>query len=250
MAKGKKIPYEENHRELNGALEKKCSICNKWFPCNEGYFHKSKMNKTDGLYPYCKPCNILKNSKRQAEHKEERKEYDRKRLKENPDYFRENYRRYTKRHEEKIKQRVKEWQENNPDRIAFYNASRKEKNHNISKEEWTDCKEYFHYNCAYCGMMEEDHYGSFNQQLHKEHVDDNGANDLSNCIPSCQPCNSSKRNYTLQEWYNKKNPIHSKKRLEKINKWLNEDYKKYIKPPKPKGKYTKNPNNPRWKNCI
>jgi len=35
--------------------------------------------------------------------------------------------------------------------------------------------------------------------LHKEHVDDNGANDLSNCVPSCQSCNSTKNLKTLEE---------------------------------------------------
>lgn len=65
--------------------------------------------------------------------------------------------------------------------------------------------------------------------LHKEHVDDSGANDLSNCVPSCQSCNSSKNIFSLEEWYTEDNLNFTEERLSKIYRWLNEDYLKYIK---------------------
>ena len=34
---------------------------------------------------------------------------------------------------------------------------------------------------------------------------DDGKNDLSNCIPSCESCNSSKNIKTLNNWYNHEN---------------------------------------------
>lgn len=65
-----------------------------------------------------------------------------------------------------------------------------------------------------------------NIDLHKEHVDDSGANDLSNCIPSCQSCNSSKHIFDFETWYRKYEHF-NEKRLHKIIKWLVEDYKHY-----------------------
>jgi hypothetical protein len=80
--------------------------------------------------------------------------------------------------------------------------------------------------------------------LHKEHVDDEGSIYLDNCVPCCQSCNSSKGNFKLEDWYNANSNrlaegIFSAERLNKIYKWINEDYKIYIEPPKPIGKYTK-----------
>jgi hypothetical protein len=69
--RGKKIPYEENHRELNGLLEKKCNICDKWYPCTSEYFYPNKGNKTDGLCPECKTCTVKRSMKRNQEYREE-----------------------------------------------------------------------------------------------------------------------------------------------------------------------------------
>ncbi len=103
------------------------------------------------------------------------------------------------------------------------------KTHDISEQEWISCKDYFNYECAYCSMSEEEHKILHNQQLHKEHAVDEGANDLSNCIPACKICNSTKNNRDFDEWYTKSNSIYSEDRFNKIIKWLTEDYKLYIK---------------------
>ena len=96
--KGEWIPYEENHKEIDGILYKKCTMCNEWFPCNDKYFHKHACNKKDGLFPYCKPCNI----KQATGHNKKRDKID-------------NYRK---------------WQNNNKNKIKQYND--KHGNHRIS----------------------------------------------------------------------------------------------------------------------
>jgi len=53
-------------------------------------------------------------------------------------------------------------------------------------------------------------------------------NDLSNCVPSCKQCNSQKHTDSLEEWYNEDNIKYSKRRFNRIHKWLDGDYKKYI----------------------
>ncbi len=107
------------------------------------------------------------------------------------------------------------------------------KKHEITKNEWELCKEYFVYKCAYCGLPIEEHYNQYKGEIrltdfHKEHVNHDGSNDLSNCIPSCKNCNSEKHTSTLEEWYNKENENFTEERLEKILNWLNNDYIKYL----------------------
>jgi len=118
----------------------------------------------------------------------------------------------------------KKWEDNNRDKLKQYRELHK--NHEISKKEWQACLKYFNNSCAYCGMSNEDHKKKYKQQLHKEHVDDNGSNKLDNCVPSCKLCNSSKKGFILEEWYYKNDfSNHTKDRLDKIYKWINEDYK-------------------------
>lgn len=64
--------------------------------------------------------------------------------------------------------------------------------------------------------------------MHKEHVIDDGSNKLDNCVPACKDCNGHKWEYPLENWYNDNNPFFSQEKLDKINKWTNEDYKLYI----------------------
>ena len=70
----KPIPYEYNHKEINGILYKKCNKHEKllpledpWLPCTEEYFQLNDKNKQDGLSYHCRTCNNLirrPNSKR------------------------------------------------------------------------------------------------------------------------------------------------------------------------------------------
>jgi hypothetical protein len=75
----------------------------------------------------------------------------------------------------------------------------------------------------------EDHFRKYNENIiksdfHKEHVNHEGSNYLDNCVPSCIVCNSSKARKQLNDWYNEDNPIYSEERLNKILKWINDDY--------------------------
>lgn len=116
----------------------------------------------------------------------------------------------------------KEWEINNKQKLYIY--GKMHKNHEISEKEWNFCKEYFNNSCAYCGLTEEKHKLIYDQQLHKEHVDHNGANDLSNCVPACKSCNSSKHTFKLGDWYNHNNEHFNTENLERINNWLLKDY--------------------------
>ncbi|MFC0852976.1 HNH endonuclease [Halalkalibacter oceani] len=111
----------------------------------------------------------------------------------------------------------------------YYNKS-----HEISTEEWESCKQYFNYECAYCGLHIDEHFVKYGDEyklydFHQEHVDHIGSNDLSNCIPSCKSCNSKKWQYEFIKWYNPSNEVFTEERLNKISKWLSADYKNCLK---------------------
>lgn len=136
--------------------------------------------------------------------------------------------------------RFREWYATPSGQESMKKAREKrvEKIHIISSTEWKNCKTYFENSCAYCGLPIEKHFIKYkdtlrHQDLHRDHADDEGSNGLDNCIPACESCNCSKHSSTFEEWYTPNNPVFSQERLDKINRWLNEDYILYIedKPP-------------------
>lgn len=214
--------YQQTHKIIDDIDHKICSMCKEWKPSTEEYFYKNKSNKTDGLHPWCKKCAVKRNT--------EGRDLDRANEL-NKHYYRtrEKTRQIRKRvmDERRVNGQYREWQRNNPEKIKSYNLKRsKNKTHVISEFEWEYCKSYFNYECAYCGMTEKIHKEMHNQQLHREHVVHEGANDLSNCIPACRSCNSAKHVFTLEEWYSEQNINYTEFRYNKINKWLSEDYLK------------------------
>lgn len=227
--------YDETHKLIDNIIHKICSDCQDWLPMNDDYFYTNKANGMDGYNPYCKKCTVIRSKKYQEDHPEQTKSYYKNRYREKEQYYKDNSRRWIEENKERSKELQKIWQQEHPDKVKEYNQDwNQRKKHNISKLEWENCKNYFNYRCAYCGLKIEEHWVKFKGELilgdfHKEHVDDFGANDLSNCVPSCKSCNTSKRTYELFEWYDDANPVFLIERLEKIIKWLNEDYKLYIK---------------------
>lgn len=182
----------------------------------------------DYLYPYCIECGVEQVTKWINSNYEKflkiRSKYDSK------DSAKKKKREFSK--ERRLNGRYKEWVLENRDKIKIYSERRSSKNHDISDFEWNSCKEYFNNQCAYCGLAHEDHFifrkgKRIKSDFHREHVDDQGANDLSNCIPSCYSCNSQKWSFSISEWYNNENKNYTDDRLEKINNWIDGDYKNY-----------------------
>ncbi|MCP1159279.1 HNH endonuclease [Bacillus infantis] len=222
------LPYEMTHKDIDGLEHKLCRECEKFFPMNSAYFYKKKTS--DGFDSYCKPC-ASKRAKRWCDN--------------NPEITKASKRKYNKSPKGRPKlaanaKRRREngefnkWVKDNREYLSEYHKDKRiNRTHSISSEEWSACKLYFNDSCAYCGVHVDDHLikyaGEFKHtDLHKEHVIHMGANDLSNCVPSCQKCNSSKWAKEFNDFYNLSNPTFTEKRLEKIIKWLEEDHKKYI----------------------
>lgn len=227
--------YNETHKIINNTEYKICNSCKEWLPCTDEYFYKVK-NNLDGLRPDCKECTKKKATQWQQDNYERYHEWFTERnSKRGREYYYIVNKPWNEENKDRILKTKRNWDKNNPDKLRKYGKKRiQNKKHKISNKEWLSCKEYFNYSCAYCELHQDKHFrlwkGEMKQfDLHKEHVIHNGANDLSNCVPSCQSCNSSKHDFSLGDWYNEENPNYTEERLNKILKWLKEDYMNYIK---------------------
>jgi hypothetical protein len=207
-------------------IKKKCTKCGNEFEATPDFFYRNK-NTSDGLTSWCKGCMIIG-----------RQEY----LKDN--YYKVlNYRAiWRANNPEENRNTVKQWQAKNSDHVKEYSKkyrqsengkekykiyNQKHRNHDISKEEWNFCKEYFNNCCAYCEISNEDAKKVYEEYLHKDHLDHDGVNDITNCVPACKACNSAKWQHPFESWYNEDNPKFSSERYEKIQSWI--EYVKTIK---------------------
>lgn len=243
--------YEEHHKYIDSILYRLCNICNKWYELNNDNFYFSDKSKTK-YSPYCKCCHRNKSKKYRQEHKEERIEYDKKDYRKNKKTKNKNAKKWYNNNKDRQRFITKRWQINNRKKVKEYGDKRKNKNHTITNKEWNSCKEYFNFECAYCGMTEELHKNTFKQRLHKEHLIDCGRGDLKNCLPSCKICNSEKHITSFNDWYNINNPKYSRERYLKIYQWVRYDCKNYInkKEDKHKTKEKENRQKPNNKNIL
>ncbi|MFQ3543500.1 HNH endonuclease [Halobacillus rhizosphaerae] len=207
---------------------KKCNICNKVKSYSEFYKKKAKsVKKGEYIYyfPYCKNCTKYKSAKWQKDNPNKRKESLHKYNV--SEKGRQHF--YTYGKEYRKNGQYKAWQMKNKDKIKEYRKKRTEnKKHEITDVEWENCLKYFKYKCAYCGISQNDSVKIYNQSLHKEHVIHDGENDLSNNVPACKSCNSSKWKHELDDWYASDNLNFSLERYEKILTWINIDYLEFI----------------------
>jgi 5-methylcytosine-specific restriction endonuclease McrA len=222
-----RIKYEENHKIINGIENKLCGECNEFYPMNSDYFYKNSSSKVDGFNTYCIVCTFERARRWVESNPDKYKEQKLRKVANKTDIQRQRSRDAAKRNREEGYQ--KKWRQDNPDKIKGYNYNHMHKAHDITDEEWGKCKKYFDYKCAYCGIDEQEAKKSQGQYFHMEHAINTGANDLSNCIPACRSCNSQKWIRDFDEWYNADNKKYDEFRHSKIVKWLESDYKLYIR---------------------
>lgn len=230
--------FFENIREINGIKERRCSKCNEWKPETIEYFYMHNKSKPEkGFQAECKVCAIkrsreiaLKNPNRSKRKVEQWQE-------ENKIRMQQVRKQYNDRNKNKIYDYTSNYYQQHPEKMKIYN--KRHRKHDVSNTEWKVCKEYFDNKCAYCGLHISEHIQyrkgkAIYMDLHKEHVDDNGANDLSNCVPGCQNCNSTKSKKTIDEFLESKLiEKFTKEKYNKIIQWISEDYKKHIEPKPP-----------------
>ncbi|WP_226035672.1 HNH endonuclease [Aquibacillus saliphilus] len=204
---------------------KECKWCGEVKPLDEFYsFNKTKQDGEKYVYynPECKECRKEASTKWRKENRESFLDIQKRRNK-HPDHKKELKIAYKRRKEENY---YMQYYYNNKEKFKHYRELHR--HHDINNDEWENCKRYFNYQCAYCGIDEKTAKKEQGNYLHKEHVAHNGANDLSNCVPSCRVCNSHKWVFEWKEWYSVDNPDYTKIKFNKIVKWLNHDYLNFI----------------------
>lgn len=80
----------------------------------------------------------------------------------------------------------------------------KEVHSNLTVEDIEYIFKYFNYECAYCGMEQEDHLRKYNENLHCDHIhplSKGGQFIYGNVIPSCRSCNTSKHTKDIFAFY-------------------------------------------------
>lgn len=224
----RELKFMETHKEMDGIDHKLCNKCNEYSPANSTYYYLNEKNAIDGLYPYCKICAIKAATIWENENIEKKRASQRK-----------SNKRPKAIHDQKINSKnqlnkgyLKNYYLKYPEKQKIYRVNHYSKKHDICLAEWESCLSYFENACAYCGLKNENHFKNYKGvpklfDLHKEHADPEGANDLSNCVPSCHSCNSQKRNRNFIKWFCGVD-FYSYRRLEKIINWLERDYKRYI----------------------
>lgn len=227
MSGGKYLEYKE------------CTQCHKSLPNTEEYFYKQKHKDKSGnvyytLVPQCKECNRKRSNKYRVEHKKQHNDCCRKYKEEHKELMNERKRKWFAENTERAIDYQKEWNNSHREQLLEYSAFRQQhKLHKITKTEWENCKKYFNYECAYCGLPIAKHIarrrGKFiNMDFHKEHIDSNGNNELSNCVPSCRKCNSQKNTLDFEMWYRGRCKNFTEERYNRIKKWINSDCYEYI----------------------
>lgn len=250
----KSAKFFEGIRDNNGVTEKLCRQCNEWKPfIDEYWYYKNKSKPEKGFQSECIICSIKRSSKTQFKNHEHVLQYQKDYAKNNSEWKSDYNRRYMIEHRDEKLDYFADYRQTD----AFKESSLKSrlnrelhKVHEITKSEWVNCKSYFNNCCAYCGKPIKENLvmrkGKLTQyDFCKDHAENNGANDITNCVPACFDCNTKKNTLEMLEFMEINNINFNN--LDKILQWLSEDCYKYIEEKKPKGKYTKNPNNSKWK---
>jgi len=201
------------------------------------YFYKNIHNKKDGLYPECKRCSVIKSDQRRENNKEHYQKIAKTKYKSDKDRVLSRQAKHRETRKDYYSQKGKDFRQSEKGKQSYkiYIQKRKKKKHIIYDEEWEACKKYFNNKCAYCGLSIDKHYSPYRDEMklfdfHREHVIEEGRNDIKNCIPSCNACNNQKKRKSLNNWYNTLNPKYSYEKYHKIYMWLRYDHKKYIMP--------------------
>lgn len=237
---------------------KVCKKCGISYPATTEYFYKHSETK-DGLFSSCKICEINKGKDRYLKNPEHAKALSKERKLKNKQQIKEKNHEYYINNKEKIRIANKKWIKNNSDRFKALNKKWITENKDRFKElnkswielnkdkvrliaaksvqkriatknmlpndfniaEWENCMLHFHNKCAYCGCekkLSQDHFIPLSK---------GGEYTKNNIVPACTKCNSSKNNKSFFDWYPKQ-PFYSKRREQRILKYLNYDIKTKI----------------------
>lgn len=200
-----------------------CYKCSKKYELNSDNFYKSKLSR-GGFNTICKNCDKKSNKAYKDKNKEKSKEQWSNWYANNKDRISEYNKQYRKENIDGLNEYNREYQKmyRQTDngkairRMHWHSREAKLRNleYSFTESEWDECKEYFNYQCAYCGctpeILTQDHFVALNN---------GGAYIKNNIIPCCFSCNSSKQDSIFYEWYESKD-FYNIQNVTKIEKYL------------------------------
>lgn len=198
-----------------------CYTCGKTYPWSPEYFMPCQASSAKCKQP-CKACNVDRAGEWQTENRERKNAGQRSRYDPQKNYLKNQA--WEKANPEKVREKTKR-------RRAVKKAAFSD----LTLNDWQSCLEYWESRCAYCGSLPD---GSGASELTQDHIipltrPDSPGHTLSNIIPACRSCNSSKYNRDMRDWLTFKfgqplaNEIEQK--IPAYTKWLGERLLETIK---------------------
>ena len=206
------IAHEINFRRNSKKNNKFRASCIK---CEKEYYENNKDNI----------------KKKRKERYKNNKEKENKRNKEYYENHKDDIKIYQKQYREDNKKHISEskkiWNKNNPDKLFNSHCKRRIKEESqgngFTKEQWFEMMNFFNWECAYSGIQLTKEDRSID---HVVALDNDGENEIWNCVPMYTNYNSSKKVKDILEWYMQQ-PFFSIDRLTKIYEWRIYAYEKW-----------------------
>lgn len=171
-----------------------CTKCEESKPVSE--FGKNAKT-LDGLFHWCKPCSRAQTAQWRAANLERNRENSRAWRAANPGAQADACRRSRLKHGDKRRAEVSAWFREHPELAALYENRRRARSEGASGshtvEEFRDLLQHYGGKCAYCGAP----------ATCRDHViplKRGGSDNITNLLPACASCNSSKRTRQIWEW--------------------------------------------------
>ena len=217
---------------------KKCTKCGNLLVANIINFNRQKQGKY-GLNAVCKPCKKIEKAKEYQDNKEHilnrvktYTENNKDKIEEyrnkNRDQLRALYRRYNTEHREERNEYASEYRKNNPEKVFNARSDRRakeEQGSGITKEQWKELMDYFDFKCAYS----DEYIGGNSDKRTIDHIiplNNNGVNEIWNCVPMHHSYNSSKKDKDPMDWYLNQS-FYNEDRLTNIIEWQLYAFDKY-----------------------
>ena len=217
---------------------KKCTKCGNLLVANNINFSRQKQGKY-GLNAVCKFCKKIEKAKEYQDNKEHIlnrvKAYAEKNKDKIEEYRNNNknklrtlYKKYNAKHKEERNKYAKEYRKNNPEKVFNDRNNRRikeEQGSGLTKEQWKELMDYFDFKCAYS----DEYIGGNSDKRTIDHIiplNNNGVNEIWNCVPMHHSYNSSKKDKAPMDWYLNQS-FYNEDRLTNIIEWQLYAFDKY-----------------------
>jgi hypothetical protein len=189
--------------------QKTCTKCGQTFPATTEYFYKQKSGKY-GLQARCRPCTILVCRKWCNDHREQKREIDKKWYRENIEFARGQRTAWRKKHNERHKSMIRRWFHSHPEQSRIHTHKRRARVRSLpnalTPQQWQHAINHFNGCCAVCGRQANDlfatHSLSMDHWIPISNVDCPGTV-AWNIVPLCHGqdgCNNSKNDRPAMVW--------------------------------------------------